>query len=106
MDELCVVLTTAPDDETAKRLARALVRERLAACVNVVPGLTSVYVWRDAEEEEAEVLLVAKVRRSAFDRYAARVTELHPYDVPEIVALPAAAVAEAYRDWWLDRTDP
>ncbi|MFG0316393.1 MAG: divalent-cation tolerance protein CutA [Planctomycetota bacterium JB042] len=106
MDELCVVLTTAPDGEVAKGLARTLVAERLAACVNVVPGLTSVYVWRGEGEEEAEVLLVAKVRRSAFDRYAARLTELHPYDVPEIVALPAAAVSEAYRGWWLDQTDP
>lgn len=105
MDEFRVVLTTAPDEEVAKRLARALVEERLAACVNIVTGLTSIYRWDEKTEEAGEVLLVSKVRAADFDRVEARLGALHPYDVPEIVALPVAAVSDAYRSWWLEQTN-
>lgn len=95
-----VVLITAPDLGVARRLARALVDERLAACANLVPGVTSVYRWRGAVEEGSEVLLVVKTRAEDLPALERRVAELHPYDVPEIVALHPAHVEAAYLRWW------
>ena len=94
-----VVMVTAPDADEGARLARALVEERLAACVNVVPGLRSVYRWQGEVEEAAEVLLVAKTRRDRVAALAARVRELHPYDLPETLALDASGGSAAYLDW-------
>ncbi len=94
--DVVVVLSTAPDARSAERLARALVDEALAACVNVVPGVRSFYRWQGALQEDAEVLLVIK---SCGDRLAAltdRLRALHPYEVPEVLALPAAGGSEAY----------
>ena len=97
--EVRVVLATAPDVETAGRIARALVEERLAACVNVVPGLRSIYRWEGAVEEAAEVLLVAKTRAERAAALAARVRALHPYELPEVLELPAVGGSEAYLAW-------
>ena len=105
MAQLMVVFTTVPDEETGARIARTLVEERLAACVNVVPGLRSFYRWQGTLEDDDEALLVAKVRAEDFEAYAERMTALHPYAVPEIVALPAERVAEAYLSWAIEQTD-
>ena len=94
-----VVLVTAPDAETGARLARSLVEERLAACANLVPGVRSIYRWEGRVQEDAEVLLVLKTRAERVDALAARVSELHPYDMPEVVALPAVGGSRAYLDW-------
>ena len=94
-----VVLITAPDSETGVRLARSLVDERLAACVNLVPGVRSVYRWEGSVRDDAEVLLVVKTRADRLEALAARVGELHPYDVPEVLALPAVGGSEAYLAW-------
>lgn len=94
-----VVLITAPNEEVGLRIARALVEERLAACVNLVPGLTSVYRWQGEVVEDKEVLLIAKTTTFAFPRLKERVLALHPYTVPEIVALPIAEGHGAYLDW-------
>lgn len=94
-----VVLITAPDVETGNGLARALVSERLAACVNVVSGVRSFYRWEGAVLDDAEVLLVAKTRGDRCAALAARVRDLHPYELPEVLALPAVAGSEAYLDW-------
>lgn len=99
MASLDVVLCTAPSRDVARAIARAVVEERLAACVNVVPGITSVYRWEGRVQEDEEVLLVLKTatdRRAALE---ARVRALHPYEVPEFVALAAAHVAPAYLAW-------
>lgn len=80
-------------------LARRLVEERLAACASVLPGLRSTYRWEGRIEEAGEVLLLAKTRRELFDALAARVVELHPYDLPEVVAVEAAAGLPAYLAW-------
>ena len=96
--DLVVILCTAPDDATAKSLARGLVESRLAACVNAVPGVTSTYRWKGAIETQ----LLIKTRRNRFDEVAAWLTEHHPYDVPEIVALSVDAVSEAYGNWLAD----
>jgi periplasmic divalent cation tolerance protein len=94
-----VVLTAVPDRATAWRIARALVEERRAACVNLVPGARSIYRWRDAIEEADEHLLVIKTTAAAYPALAARLTELHPYDVPEVIALAPEAVAAPYAAW-------
>ena len=98
-DAVQVVLLTAPDAACAERLARALVEERLAACVNVVPGVRSFYRWQGAVEAAAELLLVAKTRADRAEALAARVKELHPYELPEVLTLPAAGGSAAYLDW-------
>ena len=97
--DLIVVLCTAPDDATAKSLARGLVESRLAACVNAVPGVTSTYRWQGTIETESEVQLLIKTRRDRFEEVTAWLTEQHPYDVPEVVALSVEAVSEAYGGW-------
>jgi periplasmic divalent cation tolerance protein len=94
-----VTLMTAPDADTAARIARALVEERLAACVNLVPGVRSIYRWRGKVEDEAEVLLVAKTRADRLGPLAKRLRELHPYELPELVALGDAGGLEEYLDW-------
>lgn len=94
-----MVLVTAPDAEVAERLARALVEERLAACVNVIPGVRSIYRWEGAIEEDAELLLLVKTHEARLDALAARVKELHPYALPEVLALAAAGGSAAYLDW-------
>lgn len=101
MDEAIVVLVTAPSEEVAASLARTLVEERLAACGNVVAGLRSIYRWEGAIRDEPEVLLLLKSRRSAFERLRARVVELHPYETPEVLALPVLAGHGPYLDWVL-----
>jgi len=94
-----VVLVTAPDLDTAARLGRALVEERLAACVNLVPGLRSIYRWEGALHDDAEVLLLVKTRTDRLEALSARVKELHPYALPEVLALPASGGSPAYLDW-------
>jgi uncharacterized protein involved in tolerance to divalent cations len=99
MTEMLMVFVTAESREQAEELARKLVEERLAACVNVVPGVRSCYVWEGKLTWSEELLLVIKTMRSGFDRLKARVEQLHSYDVPEIVGVGADAVAEKYLAW-------
>ena len=99
-----VVYITASSRDEARALARALVEERLAACVNLLP-VESVYRWQGAVEEAAEVLLVVKTRRARLDALAARVRALHSYDVPEIIALPLVAGSPPYLQWIADETE-
>jgi periplasmic divalent cation tolerance protein len=99
MSDALLILCTCPDAESAAAIARALVGERLAACVNRMPGLTSVYRWQSEIHEDNEVLLLIKTRRELFERLRARIIELHPYDVPEVIALDVAAGHEPYLEW-------
>ena len=94
-----VVLVTAPDAEIAARIARTLVEEKLAACGNVVPQIRSIYRWEGKVEDAAEALLVLKTSRARFKEIVDRVKAIHPYDVPEVIALPIAAGYDAYLDW-------
>ncbi len=94
-----VVLVTAPSAEEAARMARALVEDRLAACGNVVPGLRSIYRWEGKVREDAEALLILKTTRRRFQALRARVLSLHPYQVPEVLALPVVAGHPAYLEW-------
>lgn len=101
MAGILVVLTTVPDEATGATIGRQLVEEGLAACVNLVAGVRSFYVWEGAVQDDPEHLLIAKVVEERFDRYERRVLELHPYDVAEVVALPVERVSRAYLDWCL-----
>lgn len=101
MDAL-VCLCTCPDAEVAGRIARALVDERLAACVNLLPGLRSVYRWRDTVEEAGEILLLAKTTRAALPAVQARLVALHPYELPELLVVEAAGGLPAYLQWIAD----
>ena len=94
-----VVLVTAPDPEVGAQLARRLVEEGLAACVNLVPGVRSIYRWQGALQEDAEILLIAKTRAALLDALVARVRALHPYELPEVVALAVAGGSAPYLDW-------
>ena len=100
-EEVRVVLVTAPDAETAAAIGRTLVEERLCACANLVPGIRSIYRWEGRVADEPEVLLVLKTRASRCAAVAARVKDLHPYALPEVVALPVVDGSEAYLDWVL-----
>jgi periplasmic divalent cation tolerance protein len=99
MTDCVVVLVTTPDAETAARIARAVIEEKLAACGNVLPQIRSIYRWQGKVEDASEVLLVLKTGRRWFDELADRVRALHPYEVPEIVALPIVAGSDKYLDW-------
>jgi len=97
-----VVLMTAPNERVARRLAKMLVEERLAACVSRWGGVRSVYRWKGALEESSETLLIAKTLRARLPAFIRRVQALHPYDVPEIVALPLRGGNPAYLSWLAD----
>ncbi len=99
MPDVLLVLVTAPSAEVAADLARALVEARLAACGNVVPGLRSIYRWEGAVCDEPEVLLLLKTTRDRFEALKEEVLRRHPYQVPEVVALPVEAGSTAYLDW-------
>jgi periplasmic divalent cation tolerance protein len=96
---------TMPDRERATSLARALVDEGLAACVNIVPGVRSVYQWDGRLQEEEEVLCLIKTRHAVFERARDRILALHPYDVPEILAFAVDEGSPAYLEW-LKRSTP
>jgi periplasmic divalent cation tolerance protein len=98
-DGVLVVLVTAPSVEKAAELGRALVGERLAACANVVPAIRSIYWWEGKVQDDAEALLVLKTTRSRFDALRDRALALHPYEVPEVLALPVEAGSAAYLAW-------
>lgn len=102
---LVVILVTASSDEEARRIGRALVEERLAACVNVVGPVTSIFRWDGRVQEEGEHLLVVKARRADVERLAARVAALHSYEVPEVLALDVAGGAAPYLAWVRDSTE-
>ena len=94
-----VCFCTCPDPETAHRIADVLVEERLAACVNVLPGLRSVYRWQGAIERADEVLLLIKTVHAQLAPLTARVASLHPYELPDLVAVELAGGSAAYLDW-------
>ncbi len=97
--EIRVVFVTAPDLEVARWLAETLVEEGLAACVNVVPGIESVYRRDGAVQRDHEVLMMIKTRTQLCDRLCARVEEIHPYQLPEVLALEVVGGSRGYLEW-------
>lgn len=104
--DVSVVLITAPDADVAEQIGGALVDEHLAACVNLVPGVTSLFRWEGAVEKETEVLMIVKGTSSGFERLRRRVIELHPYDSPEVIELPVHAGDDRYLAWVREEVDP
>ncbi len=101
-----VAISTAPDTDTGARIAQALVEERLAACVSLVPGVRSIYRWQGAIEDDQEVLLVIKTHVERFAALAERLCALHPYEVPELLALPVDAGLAPYLQWVTGEVTP
>ena len=99
MSDRIVALSTVGTAEDAERIARALVERGLAACVNVVPGVTSIYRWKGKLETEEERLLVIKTRADGFEALRAALVAHHPYEVPVVLALPVAAGHAPYLEW-------
>ncbi len=105
MTDYLLVFSTFPTADAAREAGRTLVGEQLAACVNVLPGLTSIYVWEGERHESEEVLALIKTRREHYAALEARLRELHPYEVPEIIAVEVAAGLPAYLQWIAARTE-
>ena len=99
MSEVLVVLTNLPDAESAAKLARRIIEARAAACVNQLAPCSSTYRWQDSIETAAEVPLLIKTTRSAYQRLEQLIREAHPYELPEIIAVSVAAGLPAYLDW-------
>jgi periplasmic divalent cation tolerance protein len=94
-----VVLCTVPNEDVGESLARTLVEERLVACVNILPGVRSIYRFKGAVEDERELLLVLKTSAGRYPQLERRIRELHPYEVCEVIALDVAAGSQPYLDW-------
>jgi periplasmic divalent cation tolerance protein len=99
MSQFCIVLSTCPPGEVAQHLAQTLVSEQLAACVNIVPGLKSVYLWQGRQESSDESLLVIKTRLDAYPKLEERLRALHPYELPEILMVRVDTGLGAYLGW-------
>lgn len=99
-----LVLCTAPSADVGATLARGVVEAKLAACANILPGVRSVYVWKGEVHDEPEVQLFIKTRRDRFPALEGWLRENHPYEVPEIIALPIERGSKAYLDWLWEQT--
>lgn len=99
-----LVLTTLPNSDAAAELARGVVNEKLAACANVLPAVRSIYRWQGKVQDENEVLVLFKTTQEHFERLKARILELHPYEVPEVLAIPVEQGYQAYLDWLSQET--
>jgi len=104
MTDARIVLTTAGSPEEAEKIARALVEGRLAACVNIVPQIQSVYRWKDKIEQETEWLLIIKTKGNVFESVADAIKELHSYELPECVMLEVDSGSERYLNWIRENT--
>ena len=99
MTDALLVFTTLPTADAAAEVAKILVGEKLAACANILPALRSIYRWQGQVQDESEVLVLLKTQRVHYARLKARILELHPYDVPEVLAIPVEQGHAAYLDW-------
>jgi periplasmic divalent cation tolerance protein len=104
MSEVLVVFITTAGREEAARLADMLVGSHLAACVQILPEIESVYRWKGQVQREAEVLLLAKTTKDRFDELERQIRAIHSYETPEILAVSAAAISEPYRKWLEEST--
>lgn len=105
MTDYIVVFVTAKSEKEAKKITQALLREKLAACINIVPGLKSMFRWKGQISTEEEVLLLIKTKDKLFEKLKKRIIELHSYEVPEIIALGILAGHEKYLDWLKKETE-
>lgn len=101
METIRIVLCTFPSADEARQIGTLLVEKQLAACVNLLPGVESIYRWQRETERAAEVLAIFKTSAAAYPEFARELASLHSYDVPEIIAIEPADVAETYARWVL-----
>jgi periplasmic divalent cation tolerance protein len=101
MSDVLLILCTFPSVAQARQIGTLLVERQLAACVNLIPGIESIYRWEGEVESTFEVLAIFKINAAAFTAFEIALTELHSYEVPEIIALSPSAIAEPYRSWVL-----
>lgn len=99
MTDKIMVLSACASLEEAERIARAVVEKQLAACVNLLPAVRSIYRWKDAVEDQQETLLLMKSSRGLFDQLRAQIEKMHSYEVPEVIAIPMVAGSQGYLDW-------
>lgn len=99
MSDYVVCMMTAPNEAEAKRIGRTVVEERLVACCNIIPNVTSIYTWKGKVREEGEVICLMKTRKDIFDALKKRIKQLHPYDVPEIISLKIKDGLYEYLKW-------
>lgn len=105
LDQFQLVLCTCPDKESAHLIAEQLVDGKLAACVNILPGVTSVYRWMGNIEESQEYLLLIKSLYDVFDALVDTINELHPYELPEVIAVPIESGSPDYLNWISENID-
>ncbi|MEO5916802.1 MAG: divalent-cation tolerance protein CutA [Luteolibacter sp.] len=101
MSDVLVILCTFPDSGQARQIGTVLVEKQLAACVNLIPAVESIYRWQGNVETANEVLAIFKTTSAVFPAFEKTLTELHPYEVPEIIALTPTQVSDPYREWIL-----
>ncbi len=102
VDEVLLVLSTFPDPATAGRIARQLIEEKCAACANLLPPIEGIYWWQGKVEEGKETLVLFKTTAGRYARFESRLRQLHPYEVPEIIAVPVALGLRDYLHWVRD----
>ena len=100
----CVIYCTVPNDFSANLIASTLIDENLAACVNIVPSVTSVYKWEGSVQTDSELLLIIKTQQSKFNDVEKRIKELHENSIPEIIAVPIIKGSEEYQNWIIKET--
>lgn len=106
MNAPLLVLSTCPDAATAQHIATRLVESKLAACVNILSGLRSVYLWQGRTHDESEVMLLIKTRQDAYERLEATLVALHPYELPEVLAVPILNGLSDYLAWINNTVEP
>lgn len=94
-----VVFCTVPDENVAEKIAHEVVKRKLAACCNIVPGLRSIYVWKDEIQDDKEMLLLIKTKENVFPELQNAITEIHPYSIPEIISLSIEKGSKNYLNW-------
>jgi periplasmic divalent cation tolerance protein len=104
--EFVLIFVTANSEEEGTSIARDLVDSRLAACVNIISGLRSIYRWKGKVWDEGEILLLIKTRATLFERVETKIREIHSYEVPEIISIPITRGSEPYLDWLQESTGP
>ncbi len=104
MDNHILALSTVPDKETGSSIGNALVKDRLAACVNIIPGVTSVYEWENEIHSEGEYILLIKTREPLFEKVREKILELHPYELPEVISVKIEKGHLPYLNWISENT--
>lgn len=106
MENYIIIYCTVPSDEVGNMIAEEMVSSRLAACVNMIPRISSIYRWQEKVCHDLENLLIIKSKKSLFDKISLKISEIHPYDVPEIISVDITGGSEPYLAWLAGNTMP